>query len=255
MSEPIVDPEFKALLPKLEEVEYNLLSTKIELEGFRDKLVVWKEKNILVDGHHRLKICKEKQIPYSCSYITFSGREEVIAWMVNNQLAKRDLTDEQRAYYRGKLYLTSKTNQGGAKSHSETLKGDAAKKVAEATGSSRATIHRDAKFAEAVDKTSKAEAKTPDEVIKGKTKKEIIEKAFEKPNGKAKKKAPKPGKIVFDWAVAERQLGFVVRATDNLKRGYPNVEATPEFAGLCRLMREYATLWKRVRKSLTKEKE
>lgn len=54
----IIDSEFEVLLPKLADSEYEGLKEDIKKHGCRDPVIVWKDHNIIVDGHHRYKICR-----------------------------------------------------------------------------------------------------------------------------------------------------------------------------------------------------
>jgi hypothetical protein len=87
-------------------------------------------------------------------------REEVINWIIDNQLGRRNMTPEAKSYLRGKRYniekrqgertdLTSPENQG---------KSTTAERLAKTYQVSRDTIEKDAQFAEAID-TLEAEVK------------------------------------------------------------------------------------------------
>lgn len=58
-----IDKEFAALIPALSPDELAQLERSLLAEGCRDPLIVWKEKNILLDGHNRLSICRQHDIP------------------------------------------------------------------------------------------------------------------------------------------------------------------------------------------------
>ena len=60
---PIINPDFENLLDIQTAISYDELKKLILKDGMRDPVVVWKEKNTLVDGHNRLKIAKELGIP------------------------------------------------------------------------------------------------------------------------------------------------------------------------------------------------
>ena len=62
--EIIIKDSFKDNLPKLSEEEFRQLEVDILQNGCRDPLVLWKGKNILVDGHHRYAICTKHNISY-----------------------------------------------------------------------------------------------------------------------------------------------------------------------------------------------
>lgn len=90
----IIDPEFKELIPPLTADEYARLEQSILDEGCRDALVVWN--NILIDGHNRYQICTEHNIPFTTANKDFADRNDVKLWMMQNQLARRNLNDAQR---------------------------------------------------------------------------------------------------------------------------------------------------------------
>jgi hypothetical protein len=78
-----------------------------------------------------------------------------------NQLGRRNLTNDQRSYLRGRRYNRTKKSKGGdygnqhtPKSQSDTLP-DTATALAEQHGVSRATVIRDGKKAEALEKLAK----------------------------------------------------------------------------------------------------
>src|SRR5438128_796267 len=111
---PKIDPEIAALLPSLTSEELAELEVTLAAEGCRDRLVVWKETGILLDGHNRLAICEKRKIGDVTEEISLPDREHAIQWVIENQLARRNLTDERRAYFRGKEYLNKKHHHGDA---------------------------------------------------------------------------------------------------------------------------------------------
>ena len=92
-----IDSEFQALCPPLQDDERRQLEENILHDGCRDDLVVWEGHDILLDGHNRFEICRDHNLPYSVSEITFPDREHVILWMRENQLGRRNLSEDQRA--------------------------------------------------------------------------------------------------------------------------------------------------------------
>lgn len=115
MGKPInIDAEFEKLLTPLAAEEFAELEKQILKEGCRHKLVIWKEENILIDGHNRYKICKKHGKPYEPYYMKFSNRDEVVLWIIKNQLARRNLTDFQRGdlVLKKESLISSRSNQG-----------------------------------------------------------------------------------------------------------------------------------------------
>ena len=92
--EPKIDAEFSTLIPPLNADEYSRLEQSIIAEGCRDAIVLWN--NIIIDGHNRYRICKKHNLPYKTITRDFASRQDVIIWMLQNQLSRRNLTDFQR---------------------------------------------------------------------------------------------------------------------------------------------------------------
>ena len=91
----VTDNEFKALIPPLTGEEYIELEKSILAEGCRDALVLWGE--TLVDGHNRAEICECHGIPYRTVQMEFDNRQDAILWILQNQLARRNLSDISRS--------------------------------------------------------------------------------------------------------------------------------------------------------------
>ncbi|GHT29553.1 hypothetical protein FACS18942_10670 [Planctomycetales bacterium] len=64
-------PEIANLLPPLSESEFNGIETDILQRGVISPLVVWND--ILVDGHHRYKICTKHSLPFSVRKLDFDS--------------------------------------------------------------------------------------------------------------------------------------------------------------------------------------
>jgi transcriptional regulator with XRE-family HTH domain len=91
-----IHPELRDYIRRESEEEKAMLEQSLLFEGCRDPLVVWKEENVLVDGHHRFEICERHGMPYTVKYQSFAGVEEAKAWMRKNQLARRNLDKAER---------------------------------------------------------------------------------------------------------------------------------------------------------------
>ena len=92
-----IDPEFEVLIPTLREEEYSQLKSQICREGCLAPLIVWEQKGILLDGHNRLKICNENNIPFKTQFISLPDKTAARFWIIHNQLGRRNLTAFQRA--------------------------------------------------------------------------------------------------------------------------------------------------------------
>jgi len=147
-----IDREFHSLIPPLSPEERVLLEKSILADGCRDPLVVWMtgRKHVLIDGHNRHAICMEHGIRYATVAMTFPDRKAATDWIIQNQLARRNLTPLQAAYLRGLRYNTEKKSHGGSRSRPQTEALKTSKRLASAMGVSRATVERDGQLAEAV---------------------------------------------------------------------------------------------------------
>lgn len=155
-SDPIqVDPRFRAAMPALDDSELEALEESLLTEGCRDALVVWRSSSgrILLDGHNRLAICSRHGLPFDVVEAEISDREAALDWIDRNQLGRRNLNAAQRALLRGRRYNRLKQSHGGLRRacpHSEGLR--TAEILAEEFRVSRATIERDGRFAEALER-------------------------------------------------------------------------------------------------------
>jgi transposase-like protein len=122
-------PELRDFLEPLEPDEKETLERLLLAEGCRDPLVVWEEKNAILDGHNRYEICKKHGIPYTVIYYSFPNMEAALAWMEENQNGRRNWSREARnRYIKRRL-----------------ARGDTHKAVADDTGLSRVRITQIAK--------------------------------------------------------------------------------------------------------------
>ena len=91
-----IDEEFEALMPPLTSEKYEDLRKNIQnniQKGVAccDPLTVWKEEKILIDGHHRNKICRELGVIPPVQEISFESREEVVKYMEGLQRGRRNM--------------------------------------------------------------------------------------------------------------------------------------------------------------------
>jgi hypothetical protein len=92
---PIVDPEFKAVVPPLSHEEYTQLEQNILAAGeCHEPILLWN--NTIIDGFNRFCICVSNQIGFNTEEMHFSSRKEAKLWIVENQLGRRNLSDAAR---------------------------------------------------------------------------------------------------------------------------------------------------------------
>jgi len=96
--EIIIDKEFKDLIP-LDYEGFLGLEESIKKEGNKEEIVIWKGKNILIDGYNRYKICKAHDIPLKEPFIEleFESRDQASLWIIENQTNRRNLNKSQKA--------------------------------------------------------------------------------------------------------------------------------------------------------------
>jgi len=155
MQQIIIDREFKFLLPVLDETAFADLEADVLENGIRDSLVLWE--GILIDGYNRYNIAQKHDLPFNTISMEFNSRDEVVIWIIRNQIARRNLTPFQLRYFRGLHYHADRRNQGYnspnaqdlSKPQNEVLINTAAK-LAEKYNVSKSTIERDSRLADAL---------------------------------------------------------------------------------------------------------
>lgn len=160
-----VDKEFAGLCQSLKPEELSLLEASLEREGCRDPIVVWANNgDTIIDGHNRYRFCRRFGVAFKTKAIVLEDRNAVRNWIVDNQLARRNCTEEQKAYLRGQRYITEKRVQGGtgANQHQgkeQSVHNEHSAKTADALAAEykvgESTIRRDADYADAIDTIAK----------------------------------------------------------------------------------------------------
>jgi hypothetical protein len=154
-----VNPELHSLIPPLSADEYALLEANILQDGCRDPLIIWEEEETLLDGHNRRTICEQHGLPYTCHAISLPDLDAAKAWMIANQLGRRNLTPEQISYYRGgqyNLYKRQGKRTDVTSPQSEGKLPSTAERFATGHHVSVATIERDGSYARDVDLIAEA---------------------------------------------------------------------------------------------------
>jgi hypothetical protein len=120
-----IDPEFRALIPLASEGERAALEASLLADGCRDALVIWRGHNILLDGYTRFATCQKHGIEYRTLEIELPDRNAAIAWIVLNQLGRRNLTPfgraELAAHLEPMIAAQAKENQRGCQKSDKPL--------------------------------------------------------------------------------------------------------------------------------------
>ena len=116
MRELKIDPEIKDLLPPLTDEEYKQLEKNILENGFDRNFPIMEWHGYIADGHNRYSICKKHNIEPVIGTIAYDTKEEVMEWMLDIQLGRRNLSPIQRIAvaekYRPIYEKKAKENQG-----------------------------------------------------------------------------------------------------------------------------------------------
>jgi hypothetical protein len=196
-----IDPEFQALCPPLTPDEYQQLEANLLTEGCRAPLIAWRDDDtwVLLDGHNRLAICQKHNLAYGVDDINYVSdveietRYDAIDWIINNQLGRRNLSEEQKSDLRGKRYNLEKCQgkRSDLTSHHCDEK-STAERLGKRYGVSPITMQRDGAFSSALDTLETVKPGTRSAVLTPTT------------NGAAKitkKQATEAGKLVEPHAV------------------------------------------------------
>lgn len=82
-----IENEIASLIPPLSTDERAALQASLLAEGCRDALVLWKETETLLDGHNRLDICQQHNLPYLTVARSFTSKDDAKTWVIRNQFA------------------------------------------------------------------------------------------------------------------------------------------------------------------------
>jgi hypothetical protein len=149
-----IDPELASLLSPLTTEETALLEYSLRTDGCRDPLVVWREQDLLLDGHHRHDICTRLGIPFEVREVSLADRRAAVEWRLATQLARRNLSPMQASYYRGKLFESLKrpgTRTDLTLGRNGSGSGSVSDQMCRRYGIPRRTLTRDAAFARSLD--------------------------------------------------------------------------------------------------------
>lgn len=98
-----ISPEIQDCLPPITDSEYQKLAKLILQDGeVYEPIIVWKERNVLIDGHARWRCIQENwenlKDKYTIKYVSFKTTYEAMVWRMEHMVAHRQLTKEQMVY-------------------------------------------------------------------------------------------------------------------------------------------------------------
>jgi ParB-like chromosome segregation protein Spo0J len=158
----IIIAEIRDFISPLNQEELSGLEQSLLADGITDPIILWEvqpsiagivsDQNlvyVLIDGHHRFGIAQKHNLDFRVVIKKYSSLADVKDAMIDKQLNRRNLTQEQISYYRGLKYASQKTIQGGVGKLQNV-----ALEMAKMYGVNEKTIRRDGYFAEGIDKLS-----------------------------------------------------------------------------------------------------
>ena len=151
---PEEDETIKRWLRRLTPEEFAALERRLLADGCQRPLVVWKEQNKWVDGHHRKEICEKHGLAFQVQLKSFASLAEVLRFIEDNQQGQRNLSAREIKVYRGERYNAEKASHGGwdrveRPSGQNVHLEKTAERIAQEFGVDEKTIRRNGKLAEA----------------------------------------------------------------------------------------------------------
>lgn len=233
---PEVIPELRDLLDTLNEKSFTELEKMILREGIRDSVVVWKEKNAILDGHNRINIARKHSLPFPKIEKSFPDVAAAKKWMIENQLGRRNLTPDRFEYFLGTLYnqekqvSDTKSNIGGLR---EKLEEKTAAKLASQFGVSERTVRRAGERAVGIDKLEQIRGKiAKQEQLAGKgplTGGELEELAKTSNVAVGKKMLEKLDEVKTNIKDAKKQVQAQAKQVAKAPETWPVVFCQPDF--------------------------
>lgn len=119
-----IDEELRNLLPPLSTEEYEGLEKSILENGFDRTKPIATWKGYIADGHNRYSVCRKHKIPFVSFELasTIATKADVIKWMLDGQLNRRNLSPAQRVAIAKKyedsiraVAMKNKSENGGDK--------------------------------------------------------------------------------------------------------------------------------------------
>ncbi len=177
LNKVVVDEEFRSLIPSPTEEEQNGLESNVLRDGCLDPLIVWREQQVLLDGHNRKEICERYDVEYHVSEVSLPDRDAARRWIVEHQFGRRNLTPYQRSelalVLKPVIAREAKKNQQARKGkqamatcqHADKLI-DTKKQLAESAGVSHDTIAKVEYIAGRADENTKAKLRRGETTVR-----------------------------------------------------------------------------------------
>jgi ParB/RepB/Spo0J family partition protein len=110
--------------------------------GEHHPIVIRRETNEIVDGHRRYRFCKELGLPYCAIYKSFPTMAEVIEFMFDEQIPRRNSTPQQLAVMTASQHESRSKKVGSSRATAE---------IAKQSGKSERTVYRATEYKTALE--------------------------------------------------------------------------------------------------------
>jgi len=197
------DDKFKRLMHRLSQSEYEQLEKSIKAEGCREPLVIWKGKNILLDGHHRHDICQKNDIRFEIIELEFEDEYDAVEWVIKNQFGRRNLSVYRKVFLGLALKILiakkAKDRQRGKELIQKSGKANdpicTDKEIAKIVGVSHDTVNKVSYILKHKDKASDVISQLEGEEISINKAHSIVQKIMGEGQSKGKRKSADDSKI------------------------------------------------------------
>lgn len=138
-----IDPEFRDKIPPLTEAEFQQLKENILADGeVYEPIVVWNR--TIIDGHNRYRIVQEHpEIPYHIKEMDFDNKWSAFAWMLKNQLGRRNLDAKSRDILIDGLVEARKKSHGGDRRSEDFSNDQSGLLKSDGNGSTRKSVAKE----------------------------------------------------------------------------------------------------------------
>lgn len=141
-----IDDEFANLMSKTSSICDDGMRSWLKEDGLLHPLLVWDEANVLLDGHRRLRLCKELGIPIRVERISLPDRDAAKKKMIQIQITRRNESDHRQALLEAQVHRDLVGSGMGKEAAKE--------KIAKERGVSTRTVYRNVQYGEAFDTLS-----------------------------------------------------------------------------------------------------
>lgn len=184
LSDIKINVDFENLIPKQTADQFKQMEENMLAEGgAHDPLVIWQDHDILLDGHHRLRVLKaHPELQWYPKYVTVADETEAKEWIIKTALGKRNLTPPQWQELVGRLYKARKSRKGSMTERGDDgryrstknsdngerkAKGRVTEQIAEELGINRDTVMNAANYVDGLDAAEKVIPGISDRVRSG----------------------------------------------------------------------------------------